>query len=318
MIKTALIGIAALFLFIACGEKEKAQPLQVVSAGPIPKAAVEEFSGQNAYDHVAKLTSFGPRPPQSEGYQKSLKYLEDTLQALGWKTKRSSFQTLTPVGRVSFTNLLARYMPEGEPDWSTSPNFLVSGHLDSKPYSDKVFLGVNDSGSSTGVMLEMARVLSKHEEAAFNVELVFFDGEEAMREKMVFRQDGLYGSTNYAKKLRKRKTRPSLGIVIDLVGDPNVALFVGADSHPGAIAQSRLATTTLGLDKAISFPDSSILDDHVPLMAFANIPVLHIIGDFEKMSYWHTAEDTLDKITPGALENAGKLTLQVIHQMTNN
>ena len=316
MIKTALTGLAALFLLIACGDKEEAPPLKILNAGPVPKAAVDEFSGQNAFDHIEKLTSFGPRPPQSEGYQKSLKYLEDTLQELGWKTKRSSFQSLTPLGRVSFTNLLARYLPEGEPDWTTSTTFLVSGHLDTKPYSDKVFLGVNDSGSSTGVMLEMARVLSKYQEAALNVEFVFFDGEEAMREKMEFRKDGLYGSSNYAKNLRKRKTRPSLGIVIDLVGDPKVPLFIGSDSHPGAIAQSRNATTALGLDQAVTFPGTSILDDHVPLMAFANIPVLHIIGDFENMDYWHTAEDTLDKITPGALENAGKLTLQVIHQIT--
>lgn len=317
MIKTVLFNFVALLFLAACGEEKEEPPIKILNAGPIPKAVVAEFSGQNAFDHIKKLTAFGPRPPQSEGYKKSLTYLEETLKKLGWKTKRSSFQALTPVGRITFTNLLARYLPEGNLDWNTSTNFILGGHLDTKPYSDKVFLGVNDSGSSTGVMLEMARVLSKHPEAALNVELVFFDGEEAMREKMVFREDGLYGSSNYAKNLRKRKTRPSLGIVIDLVGDPKVPLFIGGDSHPGAIAQSRKAATTLGLDKAVSFPRTSILDDHVPLMAFANIPVLHIIGDFQSMDYWHTAEDTLDKITPGALENTGKLTLQVMYQMTN-
>lgn len=321
MIKTSLLGSLALILLISCGgkKKESAPPdaLSPLDARPVPQSVVTQFSGQNAFDHVAKLTSFGPRPAQSEGYQKSLTYLEQTLGELGWKTKRVTFQKPTPVGRISFTNLLARYLPDGAPNWSISPPFLVSGHLDTKLYPDKVFLGVNDSGSSTGVILEIARVLSAHPKAALNVELVFFDGEEAMRENIIFEKDGLYGSTHYAHNLRKRRTKPSLGIVLDLVGDPNVPLSVGGDTHPRPRSEARSAVATLGLAKAVTFPNTTIVDDHIPLMTYAGIPVLHLIGDFQKMPYWHTDEDTLDKITPAALENAGKLTLQIIHQMTN-
>lgn len=320
MIKTALIALASLFLLIACGEKKTPPPpaaLTALDAQPLPKEAVAAFSGQNALAHIVKLTSFGPRPPQSEGYQKSLEYLETTLKDLGWKTKRVSFEATTPIGKVTFTNLLARYLPGSEPNWKISTKFLVSGHLDTKSYPDKVFLGVNDSGSSTGVLLEMARVLSKHPKAALDTELVFFDGEEAMLENIVLGKDGLYGSTHYAQSLRQRRTRPAFAIVLDLVGDPKVPLFVGGDSQPRPIAQARKAVTALGLNKAVDFPNTSIVDDHVPLMTFANLPVLHLIGDFKNMPYWHTDQDTLEQITPGALENAGKLTLQVIHQMSN-
>ncbi len=316
MIKTTITGIIALLFFISCQKKEEAKPLEPLSIAPVPAVAVEQFSGQRAFDHVKALTDFGPRPPESEGYQKSLSYLEKHLHALGWKTRRSSFKSTTPVGAINFTNLLARYSPDRDPDWRASPPFIVSGHLDSKRYPDKVFLGVNDSGSSTGVMLEIARVLSENKGAALNVELVFFDGEEALLEDMVFKKDGLYGSTNYAQQLRKRNSLPSLGIVIDLVGDPKVDLLIGADSHPAAIAQTQKAVKTLKLDDAVKLAPGSILDDHVPLIVFANLPVLHLIGDFEKMPYWHKEGDTLEKISPDALENTGKLTLQILHQFT--
>jgi glutaminyl-peptide cyclotransferase len=316
VIKTSIAGILALLFFISCRKKEEPISLEGFSVAPIPAEAVSQFSGQRAFNHVKNLTDFGPRPPESEGYRKSLAYLETTLHALGWKTKRSSFQSQTPIGRINFTNLIARFSPHHEPDWNVSPPFLVGGHLDSKRYPDKIFLGVNDSGSSTGVMLEMARVLSDHKGAALNVELVFFDGEEAILEDMIFRKDGLYGSTNYAKQLLKRATRPSLGIVIDLVGDPKVNLLIGRDSSPAAIAQTQQAAKTLQLEKEVVLAPGSILDDHVPLIAYAHLPVLHLIGDFQKMPYWHKEGDTLDKITPGALDNCGKLTLQVLHQLT--
>ena len=317
MIKTTLTGIACILILLACSEKPEPEAPKPKTAAPIPAAAITEFSGEKALEHIKKITAFGPRPAQSKAYQKTLIYLEEYLHGLGWKTRRNTFQALTPLGRVTFTNLLARYLPDGEPDWSTSPSFLVSGHLDTKKYNDKTFLGANDSGSSTGVMLELARVLSEHDDAALQVELVFFDGEEAMNKNIVFRKDGLYGSTNYAKNLLKRKTRPSLGIVLDLVGDHRVPLLIGGDSHSSAVAHSRTAVKTLGLEKAISFPKTSILDDHIPLMTFANLPVLHLIGEFSSMDYWHTDRDTLDQLSPTALENSGKLTLQVLHQMTN-
>ena len=317
MFKTIVSGIFVILSASSCQKNEEAPDTpDLPSIAPVPAEAITQFSGQRAFDHVKTLTDFGPRPPESEGYRKSLDYLEKQLHELGWKTKRSSFQSETPIGRITFTNLIARYAPHTEPDWRLSPPILIGGHLDSKRYPDKIFLGVNDSGSSTGVMLELAHTLSRYQGSALNVELVFFDGEEAILENMVFRKDGLYGSTHYAQQLRKRNTLPSLGIVIDLVGDPNVNLLIGRDSSPTATAHAQQAAKTLQLEKQVTLAPGSILDDHVPLIVFANLPVLHLIGDFGKMPYWHKEGDTLDKITPAALENTGKLTLQVLHQLT--
>lgn len=318
MIKTTFVGIITLLLFIACGEKEdnKAGPIAGAPlAGTISEETGARFSGKNAFAHVEALTAFGPRPIGSEAYQKSLKYLETELAKLGWETTRQTFTGITPVGPQEFTNLLARYSPDSDPDWSSSTPFLLCSHLDTKLFAEFEFLGVNDSGSSTGVLVEMARVLSAKNEGAKNVELVFFDGEEAIL-KNINRKDGLYGSRYYASQLEKRSIKPQIGIVLDIVGDPNIPLLIGGDTHQKLRSHTESAASKLNLQDWVRPYNGTILDDQVPLMNRANLAVLHLIGHFSDASYWHKKGDTLDKITPGALENTGKLTLQVLHQLT--
>ena len=308
---------ALLFLIPSCGEKDlpKGAPPSIPTS-PVPSEAVSQFSGDKALQHVVALNEFGPRPPESEGYQKSLTYLENKLNAIGWKTKRQAFSSSTPLGTVNFTNLLARHSPDKEADWSISPPYLLAGHLDSKRYSEMVFLGANDGGSSTGVMVEMAQVLSQHGNAANQVELVFFDGEEAMLERIDPKRDGLYGSRYFAGQLNSRKNKPHAGIVIDIVGDENIPLLIGLDSHKNLHSHARVAARSLGLEKTVIDANGGIVDDHVPLINRANIPCLHLIGDFQKTTYWHTKDDTIDKLSPKALENCGQLVLKILHQLT--
>ena len=317
MIKTTFAGAIALVFLIACSrEKEGPKPVSVASiTGTISAETIEKFSGKKALTHIEALTVFGPRPIGSEAYQLSLHYLETKLAQLGWKTKRQSFTGITPIGPQEFTNLLARYSPGSEPDWNSSTPFLLCSHLDTKLYAEFEFLGVNDSGSSTGVLVEIARVLSEKNEGAQNIELVFFDGEEAIL-KNINRKDGLYGSRYYASQLDKRRVKPQIGIVLDIVGDPKIPLLIGGDTHQKLKSHTQSAASKLSLQNWVRPHPMTIIDDHVPLMNRANLPVLHLIGNFSEATYWHQKGDTLDKITFGALENTGKLTLQVLHQLT--
>ncbi|MDA7877054.1 M28 family peptidase [Akkermansiaceae bacterium] len=317
--KLPIFLIAA--LLVSCGEREtpeRGTTSKIVEANvPIPAKLVQEFSGEKALEEVKMLTSFGPRPPESEGYRKSLAYLEKTLGALGWRTTRQTFKSITPIGQVEFTNLIARFSPDSEVDWNASVPFVIGSHLDTKRYVSITFLGANDSGSSSGVLVEMARVLAQSPESAGQVELVFFDGEEAMLTNIDPKRDGLYGSRYYAAELNRRTSQPKSGILLDLVGDTRVPLLIGTDSHKRLKRQAVDAAKKLKMTNTqIKHASQPIIDDHLPLRTRGNLAMLHLIGDFNKMPYWHTEDDTLDQISAAGLVQSGKLTMQILVQMT--
>lgn len=269
----------------------------------LPATLADGFSGQRAYRHLVALDAIGPRPPDSDNYRSALAYLEEQLAAHGWTTTRQTFQAATPDGPTRFTNLLARHRSA-----SPAPRSLpvvIGGHLDTKKLPFR-FTGANDSGSSTGVLLELARALAADPAAAARVELVFFDGEEAFRPSITPR-DGLYGSKYYARALASRPSWPALGIVLDIVGDPDHELFHNPEA-PAAFREAVIRHAD-GLD-LVSAP-GTIIDDHIPLQN-GGLPCLHLIGNFQAMDYWHQPGDTLDKVEPAMLEKVGRTTLRFL------
>jgi glutaminyl-peptide cyclotransferase len=288
-----------------------------VAFTPLP-ALAGQFSGAKAYDQVKALVEIGPRPPASEGYEKALVHLEAEFAKLGWKTQRQSFSRTPHLPgesasreKVKFTNLLARH--GGGPvaaDWSKSVAVVIGGHLDSKvmPFP---FVGANDGGSSTGVILELARVLASDAKAAGQVELVLFDGEEAILGNLT-ETDGLYGSKYYALELAKRTTWPSIGIVLDLVGDEEHPIQYNPDL-PKHFSEPLLAAAKESELKLSAYP-GQILDDHIPLQN-GKLPTLHLIGDFQNMPYWHKEGDTLKVIDAGALEKTGRTVLGFLERV---
>ncbi len=300
----AILALAS----VACKKTESAD-----TSAPSPQREsvatelAEAFSGENAHRHVSNIVAFGPRPPGSTGYSKTVDYLDKVLSDQGWVVRREPFQAETPRGVVTFLNVIARH--RSAPAYPASPPILIGGHIDSKhlPFP---FVGANDGGSSTGIMLEMARVLSTDPATAAKVEFVFFDGEEAWGENIT-PSDGLYGSKNFARNLMRRPTRPALGVVLDIVGDPDHPLLY----NPEAPASFKAAIPALAGD--LDFPagvrpsPGQIVDDHLPLQ-YAGVPCVHLIGDFTTMDYWHQPGDTLEKVRPEMLEKVGKLVLRYL------
>src|SRR5437016_6721873 len=135
----------------------------------------EEISGEKALAHVQRLVDFGPRPSGSEAIEKSRHYIEDQLRRSGWQVKRQAFTDDTPRGKVQFVNLIAQFPDQG----NAAPLFLLCSHYDTKTFDSINIEGANDAGSSTGLILELARVMAQHPTMAEQIELVFFDGEEA-------------------------------------------------------------------------------------------------------------------------------------------
>ena len=273
----------------------------------LPTALAGEFSGERALAQVKALVELGPRPPASEGYEKALKHLEARFSEMGWITRRQSFTRATPKGPMPFTNLLARHS-SAPGDWSQSVPAVIGGHLDSKGIESFRFVGANDGGSSTGVILELARVLSTDPVSAAKVELVLFDGEEAMLSSITA-SDGLYGSKYYAQDISKRVTWPALGIVLDLVGDSRHPFHFNPETSPAFATAVEAAAKAS--EMKIGPAPGPIIDDHVPLQQ-TGLPCLHIIGDFANMPYWHREGDTMEVIDAAALEKAGRTTLHFL------
>ena len=272
------------------------------------------FSGALALAHVEKLVAFGARPAGSEALEQSRRYLEETLTGLGWTTERQTFDDQTPQGTVSFANVRARFLSgrNASKVWQEPVRLLVSSHYDTKPYSDFEFLGANDSGSSTGALLEIARVVGEKPSLAKQLELIFFDGEEAF-EPNITSVDGLYGSRHYAKYLRKlpQESKPKYGVNLDMIGDKDLLVRVPADSPPTLARWLTAAAKDLNYSAYFGTHPSPILDDHVPLND-AGVPTIDIIDlDYKP---WHTQDDTMEQLSAESLHITGKTALLFIEK----
>ena len=265
-----------------------------------PQAKIwEEFSGEKALAHVQRLVDLGPRPPGSGAIEKSRDYIENQLRLSGWQVTRQAFTDDTPRGKVQFLNLIARFPGQR----STGPSFLLCSHYDTKTFDTIRFVGANDGGSSTGLLLELGRVLGRHPNLAAKIELVFFDGEEAYEH--FSEHDGLYGSRYFARQLGGSGAKQFRGgILFDMVGNRSLKITLPADS-PAEMARDVFASAeALKLRSHFTYLDREMIDDHMPLNEIG-IPTIDVI-DFS-FPWWHTAEDTMDKLSAQSLQIVGSV-----------
>jgi glutaminyl-peptide cyclotransferase len=267
-----------------------------------------EFSGDKALAHVQRLVDFGPRPPESEAIEKSRAYIKQELKSSGWSVSEQPFIENTPRGQVRFVNLIARFGVAVK----TNELFLLCSHYDTKIFDTFRFVGANDGGSSTGLLLELARVLARQPRLAEKVELVFFDGEEAFEN--FSDTDGIYGSRHFAHELEKSSTIKSFrgGILFDMVGDRSLDITLPPNS-PTKIAHDIFASAeVLKKRNYFTYFDQDITDDHTPLNAIG-IPTVDVI-DFH-YAPWHTADDTMDKLSAQSLQIVGSVAAYYLSEL---
>jgi Zn-dependent M28 family amino/carboxypeptidase len=260
------------------------------------------YSGDRAFADVKALVDMGPRPAGSPELEKARQYIIAEVEKAGWKIEKQEFDDDTPRGKVHFCNLIARYGGD-----SKTQEAIICSHYDTKLFDTIRFVGASDGGSSTGALIELARVLAKDPSLARRVELVFFDGEEAF---VHFEPtDGLYGSRYYARVLRDsgRFRQFKFGILWDMMGPKNLQITLSQDSPMALTGGILKAADALNLRRAFTFKDGTIYDDQYPLEHIALVPSVDLI-DFNYPP-WHTAGDTLDKLAPESLQEVGAVTL---------
>ena len=268
----------------------------------------ENFSGEKAFAYVQHLVDLGPRPAGSEALEKSRLYITEQLKSAGWTVARSEFSDQTPRGKMTFVNLIAHF---GTSKKNEAAQFLLCSHYDTKTFDTIRFVGANDGGSSTGLLIEMARVLAMSPALAAKIELLFFDGEEAFENFTA--TDGLYGSRHFAQELRDSGKAKSVrgGILFDMIWDKSLDVTLPPDSPADLTRNIFAAADALGQRAHFTYLDRGMTDDHTPLNEIG-IPVIDLI-DFD-FPPWHTAGDTLDKISAESLEIVGRVALYALVQ----
>jgi glutaminyl-peptide cyclotransferase len=262
----------------------------------------ERFSGEKAFVHVQRLVDFGPRPAGSTSIERSRDYIEDQLRRSGWQVTRQAFADDTPRGKIHFVNLIARFSAQSKP---MSASFLLCSHYDTKMFDTIRFVGANDGGSSTGLLMELARVIGQRPDLARKIELVFFDGEEAYEQ--FSQKDGLYGSRYFARQLQSGGAKEFRGgLLFDMIGDRSLGITLPSDSPADMARDIFAAAEALKLRNYFTYLGRELIDDHAPLNAIG-IPTLDII-DFDYPP-WHTAGDTIDKISAESLQIVGSVAL---------
>jgi Zn-dependent M28 family amino/carboxypeptidase len=255
------------------------------------------FDGAAAMRHVERLVAIGPRPAGSPGAARARAYIIDELKKAGVSAKVEAFDATTPHGRLPMANVVA-VIPGRRPDV-----ILIAGHYDTKWFRDITFVGANDGGSSAGLLIELARRL-RERQREYTYWVAWFDGEEA-RESWTA-TDSLYGSRRMAAELGKSRRLPSAMIVADMIGDRDLGIRREAGSTPWMTDVIWASAARLGYT-AHFLPESlAVEDDHAPF-ARLGVPAALLI-DFDFPS-WHTAEDTLDKVSAKSLEIVGKVIL---------
>ncbi len=268
-----------------------------------PAETTGGFDGNKAYAHVARLVAIGPRPPGSDGIRRAQEYIRGQLQSFGCQVEEDNFHASTPLGSLPMKNIVAKIR-------GASPHVvLLATHYDTKLLEN--FVGANDGGSSTGVMLELARILCARK-GALTVWIAFFDGEEAFAEWSPV--DGTYGSRQMAAKLAVSGELPQIKAMLlaDLVGDRKLRIKRESNST-GWLTDLVWATAArLGYQNIFISKATPIEDDHLPFL-HRGVPAADVI-DLDA-PYWHTGGDTLDKISARSLAIVGHVFLESVAQL---
>lgn len=276
---------------------------------PWVAADAVSVSGAKAMEYVMAQVAFGPRPPGSPALQKCREYITGQLRGWGYQIDEDAFDVETPYGSKKMVNLIARKGAGGK------GVIAFATHYDTKYMGDKNFVGANDAGSSTALVMELARVLAPHKEG-MDYWFVFLDGEEAFIEWSTF--DSTYGSRHLARRWKEEGTASKIQalILLDMIGDRDLDVFKERNSTPWLMNLFWETAGRIGLSDILSNIETEVQDDHIPFLDIG-IPCVDIIdlNYGPGNSYHHTLQDTLDKVSPDSMEKVGKVVLAMLPQL---
>jgi len=293
---------------LACGRRQDSAP---PPAG-VPLFDLARVDGAVALRETAQFVALGPRVSGTAGAERAAHYLRGRLEAMGIPARPDEFEEYTPAGSHRFRNVIGRV--EG----ARPGEILLICHYDTKSGIEG-FVGANDSGSGVGVLLALASVLRTSRLDGPSLILGFLDGEECRVDYGP--HDGLHGSRRLARELTQSGEGKSVRavILVDMVGDRDLTLTLPKNGSPELTEAVLRAFAAEGARSKVSLWRRYVLDDHQPFLD-AGLRAVDLI-DFEYGSqkglndYWHTPEDTLDKLSAESLGTVARIVARMANEL---
>lgn len=257
------------------------------------------FDGARAYDYTAKLVSFGPRPSGSDAIKQTQNYIYSQLHADGCQISEDSFNAQTPIGTVPMKNIIAKV-----PGTKKGIILLLTHYDTLRSVPD--FVGAEDGGSSTALVLELASLFCR-EKPQLSIWMAFLDGEEAMVDWNT-NNDHTYGSRELVARLELSGDLANVKAVIleDMIGQKGLTMKKESSSTPWLVDLIWSTAGKLGYQNVFVSQSTSASDDHDPFLE-QKVPAADLIDldDYIAEGYWHTPQDTMDKISAKNLAIVG-------------
>jgi Zn-dependent M28 family amino/carboxypeptidase len=280
-------------------------------SGPPPT-----FDGDRAMQYVKDIVKFGPRPVGSANHKKVEEYIASHLK--GDQVEDDTFTAGTPEGKFPVHNIIAKY--PGTKDGI----IVVASHYDTNyPLRKTSYVGANDGGSSSALLLELANQLRGKPRDGYSVWLVWDDAEEAMKpdgsgalpREMPFEDDSLYGITHVAEKWQGDGTLKQIKafLLADMIGDADLNIDRDLNSTPWLENVVGEAAKRLGYQSHFFARTNEVGDDHVPFMkrGVPSADLIDFMYGYDNV-FWHTTQDTIDKLSPKSLQIVGSVMLETI------
>ena len=289
----------------------KSAAAALILSASLALQAQPHFDGARALEYTRQFVAIGPRWPTGAGHAKAEAFLRDHFRHD--QLEEDSFTANTPIGPVAMRNFIVRFPGK------KNGVLVLATHYETNYWLKNIhYVGANDSGSTTGLLVAIADRLREQTAGGrkldgYSVWLVFFDGEEAIQSWT--ETDSTYGSRHLAAKWGGDGTLAKIKafILTDMIGDKNLDIQRESQSTGWLVDLVGQAAKKFGDERYFFKQTEAIEDDHLPFVQ-RGVPSIDIIDiDYgPNDSYHHTAQDTMDKLSAKSLMIDGDVILEAI------
>lgn len=260
------------------------------------------FARKTAEAFVSECT---PRDAGTIRGRMAANWILDQASMTGADVRRDVFWAETPSGKRRFTNLYAEFESNPSSRW-----VVVVSHYDTKPGANCP--GANDGASTTALLITLAKTLADWRTPVGNVMLVWTDAEECQGAHYTA-GDGLQGAERAAEYIKEKERSIQAVLCLDMLGDRDLRVSIPENGDRTLMKIARHAARRIGEPNLVELSEDRVKDDHVPFLQ-AGYRAIDLI-DFEygpDNAWWHTREDTCDKISEASLLKSGRLVTEML------